>query len=283
MMFTMFGKLSDAVRFLGVDIEKHARESYERLCEHGILVEDERKDFILSQAGILHTLPDGAVIRVVLHITQKTLYNAAPPIHEDYHKYHVFNCAALQMMHAIGRGERYCMAARNDGRFRYTLIRHNRVVKEYVGDNGAQLLLCKFCERIYDARINRQGDRPFGLREFLTGADFPGDLCAQHRLDADDNLDVYPRDWALISQRRKAAVDYRCEKCHINLSEARLRRFLQAHHVDGRKSNNSVMNIRVLCVHCHAEEPFHKSLIAGTPLYVEFESTPEFKRHQGRN
>jgi hypothetical protein len=282
-MITMFSKLTDAVRNLGIDVQEHARKIYTELCSNGILVEDEQKDFIRSEAGIFHTLPDGSVIRVVLHITQKTLYNSGPPDMADYHKYHVFNCEALQMMHAIGRGERYCMAARADGRFRYTIIRHNRVLKEYKDDDGAQLSLCKFCERIYNARINRRHDTPFSLPSFLSGADFPGDLSAEHRLDADDNLDVYPRDWALISQRRKAAVDYTCEKCRINLGAGSLRKFLQAHHIDGRKSNNAVMNIRVLCVHCHADEPFHKSLIARTPLYTEFKSTLEFQRHQSRN
>lgn len=279
-MFTMFEKLADAVRFIGIDVQERAREVYAELCGDGILVEDESKDFVRSESGIFHTLPDGSVIRVVLHITQKTLYTGGLPTLEDYHKYHVFNCEALQMMHAIGRGERYCMAARTDGRFRYILLRHNRIVKEYKGAGGAPLILCKFCHRIYDGRVNRNGSRPFELSSFLCGSDFLGDLTAHHRLDSDDALNVYPRDWALISQRRKSSVAYKCEKCHIDLSEQHLRKFLQAHHIDGRKNNNSVMNIRVLCVFCHAEEPLHKGLIAHTPLYAQFKELSEFKRYR---
>jgi len=276
-MFTMFEKLADAVRFIGIDVQERAREIYADLCANGILVEDEQKDFIRSEGGIYHTLPDGSVIRVVLHITQLSVYNSGLPTLEDYHKYHVFNCEALKKMHAIGRGERYCMAARTDGRFRYTVIRHNRILKEYRDADGAALQLCKFCEGIYGRRSGRI--TAFNLAQFLSGSDFFGDLTAEHRLDADDKLNVYPRDWALIAQRRKSAVNYRCECCHIDLSDPSLRKYLQAHHIDGRKNNNSVMNIRVLCVSCHAEQPLHKRQIAHTPLYKEFCASDIFKLH----
>ncbi|MEQ1859193.1 MAG: hypothetical protein ABMA13_04595 [Chthoniobacteraceae bacterium] len=244
----------------------------------GIDVESER-DFVRGEGGIFHVLPDGRVIKVILHITQKALYTREDPGIADMHRYHLFNCDTLQMMRAIGREHRYKMASRGDGRFNYTLTRHDRVVREYRGDNGAELRFCGNCQRIYNRRFNWLGNRPFDLRLFIETNELHGDVRVTHRLDADDVLNVYTHDWPVIARRHKEAKNYCCEDCGINLSAPNLRRFLQAHHVDGERTSNTAMNIRVLCIQCHARQPFHEGLIPNSPAYAEFLRTKEFQSH----
>ena len=44
-----------------------------------------------------------------------------------------------------------------------------------------------------------------------------------------------------------------CEECEIDLSERRAEFFCEVHHIDGNKSNNSLKNLRCLCVNCHSQ------------------------------
>jgi len=272
--FTMFEELLGAVRGLGIDIVAQSTKALRQLVEEGIEVTSE-SDFIRTPTGIFHVLPDGRIIKVILHITQKTLFTNEEPGIEDFNRYHLFNCRTLQTMQLAGRGDRYRMAARSDGRFRYTLIRHNQVIREFRGEGGAALIFCKNCERIYNEKFNRRRNRPFQLRQFIETNDLHSD-AATRRIDFDEIPNTYSADWDRIARGLKEARGHRCEHCGIDLSASHLRRFLHAHHIDGQASNNVLANIRLLCIADHAKQPFHNH-IAKAPAYAEFLSTAEFR------
>jgi len=273
----MFKELQDAIRGLGIDIVAQSKEILRQLVEEGIEVTGEQ-DFIRTPSGIFHLLPDGSVIKVILHITQKTLYTLNEPDVADFNRYHLFNCRTLQTMRLAGLGDRYRMAARADGRFRYTLIRDNQIVKEFRGDSGAALIFCKNCAWIYNEKFNSRRNRPFNLRQFIETNDLHSDASLPHRMDFDEIPNIYASDWNQIARRLKEARGYRCEQCGIDLSASHLRPFLHAHHIDGQASNNVLANIRLLCIAHHALQPYHLH-VANTSDYSEFVSTPEYRKH----
>ncbi len=276
--FTMFQSLVAAVRALGVDIFAESRKRIAQLNGDGVLVEDE-KDFVRTPCGIFHVLPDGRIVKVILHITQKSLYTSqVPPVHE-WNKYHLFNCRTLEMMKAIGREQRYRMASRGDGKFRYTLLRHNRVLREYQGEDGAELAVCGNCRNIYNELFNRHRNRPLNLRQFIETNDLHGTITATYRPDHGDILNVYAQDWRQIASAVKEQRLWTCEQCGIVLSSPHLKRFLHAHHVDGQASNNVLTNIQILCIGCHAKQPLH-SQVKSDPAFQVFQRTPEFQAHR---
>ena len=273
--FTMFEELLAEVRSLGVDIVEESNKLLKRLVTEGIDIQSE-DDFIRTATGIFHVLPDGRIVKVILHITQKSIYTAQEPTEEDYHRFHLFNCQTLQMMESIGRGDRYRMASRADGRFNYKLLRHNRVVREFRGEEGARLRFCRNCKTIYEGRFNRSGRRPFDLEQFISTNEHFGGIAGVKSFDFDDIPNTYAADWALIAARLKEARSYQCEICRIDLSAPHLRKFLHAHHVDGQPRNNVLTNIRILCIEDHAKQPLH-SHVQNSPAYQEFLRTPEYR------
>jgi hypothetical protein len=194
---------------------------------------------------------------------------------DRFHRYHLFNCQTLQRMESIGRSERYRMASRTDGRFTYTVRRRDRVVREYRGENGVNLLFCRNCLGIYEEHFSRRRGHPFSLHDFMTDSSDWTNAPRGRRFDHDDIPDVYAADWNLISTRAKHQRGYRCEECAIELSAPHLRKYLHAHHIDSQRANSIATNLRVLCIAHHAEQPLHAHL-RRLREYQEFVQT--FKR-----
>ena len=61
--------------------------------------------------------------------------------------------------------------------------------------------------------------------------------------------------WRDLSRWIREEKQWTCEKCRINLEERQSD--LHAHHVFGR-GFNSPQHLKVLCIACHAEEPYHE-------------------------
>ena len=68
----------------------------------------------------------------------------------------------------------------------------------------------------------------------------------------------YTSDWAEVSVRIRNSANWTCEECGVNCSENR--GLLHAHHIDGNRGNNNRRNIKVLCIICHQQEPFHQRM-----------------------
>ncbi|HCI71706.1 MAG TPA: hypothetical protein DF712_14585 [Balneola sp.] len=69
----------------------------------------------------------------------------------------------------------------------------------------------------------------------------------------DLRIDGYTKDWGHVSKAYRTKQNYVCEECEIDLSERRAEFFCEVHHIDGNKSNNSLKNLRCLCVNCHSQ------------------------------
>ena len=72
--------------------------------------------------------------------------------------------------------------------------------------------------------------------------------------------------WRDLSRWIREEKQWTCEKCRINLEERQSD--LHAHHVFGR-GFNSPQHLKVLCIACHAEEPYH-AFMKEHPEYKAF-------------
>ena len=79
----------------------------------------------------------------------------------------------------------------------------------------------------------------------------------------------YVSDWENISSSLRESHNWTCQECEVQLSQGHLRKYLHVHHINQRKDDNSLKNLKVLCVRCHAEQPHHDH-IKGQKDYSNF-------------
>ena len=72
------------------------------------------------------------------------------------------------------------------------------------------------------------------------------------------NEEGYVSEWWRISARTRAAKNYRCQYCSIQLETRR--DLLHVHHCDRDKTNNDDNNLLVLCALCHSQLDGHAHL-----------------------
>ncbi|MDZ7694882.1 MAG: hypothetical protein U5K69_27815 [Balneolaceae bacterium] len=68
----------------------------------------------------------------------------------------------------------------------------------------------------------------------------------------DLRFDGYTRDWRQVSKAYRYKRGFICETCGIDLSDRRMEWFCEVHHIDNDKTNNTLNNLKCLCVKCHS-------------------------------
>jgi hypothetical protein len=243
------------------------------------LTDAERK--ILAGVGIpvnfgeWTILPDRTIAykdnRVLLYIRDVRIYGDK----EWEPRYHLFNCKKLAEMSKNGHSDRYYACNKLNGKFDLNIIR-NKIITE---EKDRQLSVCQFCldglrfNGFNMRRMNRKNRENF-VAEFVPDDFFKVYPRSLHTLkpkhDSDSApLNEYPPDFPEISERLRRENGWKCQKCHRNLSEPRLRQYLHVHHVNGIRSDNTRQNLKIFCIACHAEEPYH-SHVRKSPDYAEF-------------
>jgi hypothetical protein len=223
----------------------------------------------------LTVLDDGTLAykdsRVLLYIRDVTVYG--DQMTEP--RFHVSNCSTLSQMRSKRRfNSRYVVATRTDGRFRLNYIRRNNETKSDV----YQLSVCQNCldnlgfngfTRVWKKSRKLDAVRGFSLDAFFQK--YPKSLHVEKPKYNEDNapLNNYTDDFSEIGAAAKQRVQFRCERCGIRLSAASTRKYLHVHHKNADKSDNSEVNLEVLCLYCHAHEPAHNHM-KSSQNYLEF-------------
>jgi hypothetical protein len=194
-------------------------------------------------------------------------------------KYHLMKCRTLDRMIRGGRFERYVIASEITGKFKLNMITDQVPRTEW-----RHLLVCENC--LTGIRFNGfRGGLDQGLRHSLVKQFRPSwffehyprmfqGMRPVHTADTAP-LNNYPADWNQISRRERTLADWTCQRCRRKLSGNGSERFLDVHHVNGNRSDNSRSNLKVLCVACHAKEPEHHHM-RNDPRHREFLS--KFRR-----
>ncbi len=167
---------------------------------------------------------------------------------EQSKKYHLFHCHTIEQMLDQGRFERYVASVRRDGFFPV----HSREDDGRTGELDAQLSPCRNCL----AKTAHRGDpQSFDLRAYLEQlvgqriGPLPGTWAT------DGRPSDYPPDWKVHSLKTRERAGFRCQCCRVDLNDKR--HLLDAHHLDGVKSNVATSNLIALCKICHQEQPQH--------------------------
>ncbi len=61
----------------------------------------------------------------------------------------------------------------------------------------------------------------------------------------------YTRDWIDVAENYMISKDWICEECGLDCSLTKY--YLQVHHINGNKYNNSYRNLKLLCRRCNLE------------------------------
>jgi hypothetical protein len=234
---------------------------------------------LTSQDGLeislddLRVLDDGTLAyknsRVLLYIRDVAVYGG----YESRPRYHVSNCSTLVGMREKKRfSNRYVVSTRMDGEFNLNFISGGVARSELY-----RLCVCQNClgELSFNGFLQNWRKRQrlaaveaFTLEDFFS--QFPRSLHTENPKYNSDNapLNIYSDDFGEISVKAKVAANWKCQKCHADLSSGK--KFLHTHHKDSAKFHNNADNLRVLCYGCHADEPGHQHM-KSHPAYVAFQ------------
>lgn len=193
---------------------------------------------------------------------------------EKLNKVHVADCDTLQQMRRKGKYDvRYVATNQTDGTF----------VVNFLGEFGSgdiaegvecRLYVCKNCLKFLNYKNYNECVKPeqikikesFSLEEFF---EVYGTWISDPPKETDWSapINTYTEDWDKVSLRCRESAKWQCSKCAVFLGDENMKKFLQVHHINGQKSDNSNQNLQVLCIVCHAKID---SKLKYLPDYAEY-------------
>ena len=167
------------------------------------------------------------------------------------YRFHLCDCATMKAMRASGRENRYLASQRTDGWFPVN----------YRAAWGAQqhtllrLDLCHFCRQ--ELRYLGLLTDPFSIQQYFQQHESRVPKTIR-RIETVTQVQEYQPNQRDLSRKYREAVDYRCQRCQVHCHTHQ--HLLHLHHRDGDRSNNARDNLRILCIECHMEQPYHSQM-----------------------
>ena len=166
----------------------------------------------------------------------------------DYHlsaygnkkpRFHTHKCKTIQEFIDNGRFHDYRRANTD-------MVMVRDMDDRYIDKKVSSLPLCAYCAKM---SIKAQGKDSSEFVELLKQA-----KKAEAPLKKKAEVDIfgYTKDWEKISREYRESHNYTCEECGITIEDPFDRQFIQVHHINGDKTDNSPNNLKCLCIHCHA-------------------------------
>ncbi len=229
----------------------NATGGYREIQPEGLSVNDFASGKMrIAPDGIFVTLEDGTEHQVYLYKKEYKMAMYGKP------RYHVCNCEVIQGF------------TNNNGeipKYRRTNAKEVEVID--LTDGGKKkivkdLPLCGKCAKILRSRGNSKDLTSTAFAEMLAAKEKP-----KQKIIVDRN--GYTEDWQKISLAYRHKKNFTCEKCGVTTGE--YESFMETHHINGDKTDNSDTNLQCLCVKCHSEvdrthymnsnSPGHRALI----------------------
>lgn len=179
---------------------------------------------------------------------------------QEGRRIHVAECSTLELMRQTGRFGRYDVISRIDGKF--PVFGQDFETGEHV-DGESDLRVCKNCLKVlnfkgYESQGTQRKNEIFTSFTFDKFFEAYSSYFKSLPAGKVSTAGSYTSDWASISSKLRAELDYTCEQCGVNLKEDP--KLLHVHHVNGNKADNNRGNLRALCADCHKKQPHHGHL-----------------------
>ncbi len=260
-----FTELLKAVSNIGISVSEKTRKFVAALNE-GIEIDDE-SGIIETTSGLYDIAPNGDVLKIAIFINQR---NARRHPSQDgtqkWHKFHLFRCSTIDN-YPVSRKYRYKKKQTMTKVYFSTLllitILNINQRKECEAENYNYV---KTVKMNYLPNLNSFSVSNFPIKDFFKHIP-KSNISGTFEYDHDQVPIFYSREWDKIARKLKDDREWRCEQCYIDLSTDK--KFLHAHHMDGNPSNNSIANIKALCIYCHSKQVLHEH-VQRLPDYDEF-------------
>jgi len=234
---------------------------------------------LASQDGLdisldeLTTLPDGTLAykdsRVILYIRDVTIMSGR----ETQPRFHLANCQTLRQMRENNRFERYVVKAEMSKNFSLNIIRDKNIEPQL-----CQLDVCQNCldmltfdgfKMAWQQEERHRAVRQFEVNHFFEK--YPKSLHTTHPKNTSITapLNTYAGYFKKTSLDLRNKLGWICQHCKADFSAPSERKWLHVHHKNGLKHDNDRSNLVVLCISCHAEQPFHGHM-RNSPSYKKF-------------
>lgn len=174
------------------------------------------------------------------------------------YKFHIANCATLIDAQRNQKYDKYVASINVNGKFKVNLIHGNSWIEK---EKEVKLNVCKNCLTALNYKGYRQS---YGIKQTIYNTfsiDEFFQLYKKQTVKKPKHTNItapinnYTKDFDTIANELKSKKRHTCESCFKDLSQDK--KFLHVHHIDGIKSNNSITNLKVVCIGCHADEPGH--------------------------
>lgn len=269
LQFTNFEKLFKVIKDLGVTNFPQATISgWEETLLEGLLDLDNTDDIVFGKTDdvLLAVNPEnGNIHKIILYIPQRTNFLTNK---WGYPKYHLFHCETKALENFLNdKNNKYRISSKTDGKFHFKVVddKSKEVIEE---KNNLELEFCGYCMRVYRNKFNK-GKTDFNLESFLSTnlSGFFRDPTFKY--DYDDIPNLYTHNWKELATKYKKQKRHICESCQWQPKSEKDEKYIHAHHIDGLKYNNKLDNIKILCIHCHADQDDH-SHMKKLPDYINF-------------
>lgn len=185
------------------------------------------------------------------------------------YRFHLCNCKTIQDMVLKGRKDRYVATSREDGVFPVN-------AQNYYKEILIPLTLCKNCK---DILINNgMYQEPFSLKSFYKEyqPDIPKTFKREEQVPITKK---YAPNHTELANKYKEAVHYKCQGCGVDCSHHHS--CLHMHHINGEGTDNKRSNLKILCVVCHMEQPFHDHMKVNSRFQKEAQVVKKLQKEQG--
>lgn len=195
-----------------------------------------------------------------------------PYTYDREYRFHVANCRTLIQSQNNRTYGKYVASINTNGKFKVNLVHGNSWIEK---DKDVVLKVCMNCLTTLNYKGYRTSNNKYQIHNSFSIEEF-FQLYKKQTVKKPKHTNItapinnYTKDFDTIASELKLKRRHTCESCFKDLSQDK--KFLHVHHIDGIKSNNSISNLKVVCIGCHADEPGHGHM----------KQLPDFREYQNK-